>query len=77
MGGGVGAGRFRNPKDPWLQERVGGRGQGLDEKGGGLGLGWWVGSPRPLGPRLGLRGGSKSFGAGKIGGRGKFRNLRF
>ena len=36
----------------------------------GLGLGWWVGSPRPLGPRLGLGGGSKGFGAGKIGGRG-------
>ena len=33
-----------------------------------------VGSPRPLGPRLGLGGGSKGFGAGGVGGRGTGAN---
>ena len=53
-----------------MQERVGG--------GVGAGSKKWqgVGSSRPLGPRLGLGGGSKSFGAGGPQGRSKFRNLR-
>ena len=36
-----------------------------------------VGSPKPLGPRLGLGGRSKGFGAGGVGGGGGVQGLRF
>ena len=67
---------------PELAWWTGGRPRALvaGEGWGGVGAGskkWQgVGSSRPLGPRLGLGGGSKSFGAGGLQGLSKFRNLR-